>query len=353
MVNRLKRRMSLALVLTLFLASPQAEANWFAECIRIFTVSADELARVPVETTRRLREFPPGMFVTAQSGKQSVSGWIANHSDQELVLIDESSKSHLFKSAKTALAASEPAGPNPLAQDLPLLARHHEIRIRSFEADPVEPWEKIQSSLAIELGTFRKLKKEAQIQYLRSESAKVLKKLQEMAGTDKIGFHYNLNGGYLHDYVNGGLRISKGDIQLNYGGGDPNYKVYFFRGDESGLFEVLNSTNPKLAIPQGRMGNVLVAFRYDSEYFQRAKRENGITSEGSVSYDFNESWTRGQPLSKATLSGVGVPSTEYAAPPALIFSAAKKRANAGSLSRNDETLVTLRYLEAFWSQHHF
>ena len=214
-------------------------------------------------------------------------------------------------------------------------------------------WPEIQNSLQVELEQFRKLSKADRTKYLEVEGEKILSSLKKKYKTEEIGFHYNLHGGNIEDYVDeGGIFISRGDIQLQYGGGDPNYKIYMFRSSNVSLNKILSEGNPQVMFGNGgRMGNVITIFPLDSPYFKKAIEEKGVLRSGAISFDFDENWVAKQEMGKHKNPFVGIPATEFITPPATVFTSTKKKVGVGNLSRDDETLANMRYLEKFWNKY--
>lgn len=182
--------------------------------------------------------------------------------------------------------------------------------------------------------------------YLKAEADAILARIEERLGTSNIGFHFNLNGGVGRDYIDGGgLKISRGDVALQYGSGDLAEKVYLFQSRHANLYDVLDSTNPKL-IAGGRMGSELNIFNLDHEYFAVAVREGGILKENSISFDFNPDWLAGREINTGRATPIGIPYMTYLAPPIQVFRGFRGLSELGRLSRMEETLITMRQIEA-------
>ena len=305
-------------------------------------------------TAERVTRFAPGEAVSVhlKSGADTSTVFVVNNGFQELVLVTSDGKKISLKASKIASIEPTPTHEEfPFLDELPFLNRLHAVQIQYAKWNPPAIWRELHDSLADEITRLREMPKKEREPYLRQIGDEILEKAKQKHGTDNIGFHYNLNGGYVQDFLDGGgLLISKGDIQLAYGGGDSNEKIFFFPSRNYSLFDILNELNPKL-INAGRMGNVLTTFRLDGDWVKRAKTEGGVTAESTVSFDFSEDWLRKQPMAKfLEQPRVGIPASEYIAPPVVVFSHLRKRVGMGALTRNEETLATMRYLEYVWTR---
>ena len=89
----------------------------------------------------------------------------------------------------------------------------------------------------------------------------------------------------------------------------------------------------------------------DSPYFKRAIEEKGIKRSGPISFDFDENWVKRQEISKYKDLMIGIPATEYISPPATVFTNTNAKVGIGRLSRDEETLAMMRYLEKFWQKY--
>jgi hypothetical protein len=148
-----------------------------------------------------------------------------------------------------------------------------------------------------------------------------------------LGFHYNLHGGARDGYVGRGINATMGDIALNYTiHGDRNYKVYFFQSEKFRLYDILNESNPAQLVFSSRMGSALNVFNLNAPELEAARADGRIKNYGNISMDFH---------------GMrGVPYSTYLAPPMEVFSGTAKKIGLKKLSRDEETLATVRYLEA-------
>ena|GEM_PF-3008231 len=319
-----------------------------------FFKAPDEFAMLDPVTVDRVTHFAPGEAVSVhlKNEAEPPAAYLLNNGIQELTLVTPDGKRISFKASK--IVSIEPAsldGAFPFPDELSFLNRIHAVQVQYAKWNPPAIWSELHDSLAAEIAQLRKMTKNEREGYLRRVGDRIVEEAKQKHGTGNIGFHYNLNGGYVQDFLEGGgLLISKGDIQLVYGSGDANEKVFFFQSARDSLFDILNQPNPKL-IGAGRMGNVLTTFRLDGDWVKRAKAEGGITGESTVSFDFSESWIRRQPSAKIlNQPRVGIPASEYLAPPTVVFSHLRKRVGMGALTRNEETLATMRYLEYLWTR---
>jgi hypothetical protein len=170
---------------------------------------------------------------------------------------------------------------------------------------------------------------------MRRAGQDIIERVQRRHGSANLGFHFNLHGGAAEDYVKGGsIRATMGDIANQYTmNGDRNLKVYFFSSKNIQLFDILNESNPALLFFPSRMGSVLSIFRLDSPELERARQDGRIKNFGAISMDFH---------------GMrGVPYSSFIAPPLEVFhGTGKKIGMKGRLSRDEETLAVMRYIEA-------
>jgi hypothetical protein len=180
----------------------------------------------------------------------------------------------------------------------------------------------------------RKLSKAALKAYVRGEVEAAFERVEAARGTKNIGFHFNLHGGRREDYVGAGIRASKGDIALRYTtNGDTNDKVYLFQTAAHGAYEALDASNGEILYFPSRMGYALNVFAVDAPELEAAKADGRIADAGAISMDFHKGMR-------------GVPYSTYLAPPLEVFVKTAKNVGLKKLSRDEETLVTARYLEA-------
>ncbi len=211
--------------------------------------------------------------------------------------------------------------------------------------------------VADEMKRFRALPKDQKEAYLRTAGEKVLSEIKSKHQTRRIGFHYNLHGGTLEDYVDrGGIQATYGDIALQHGSGDARLKVYFFDSDHFGLYDILNARHPDFLMKKMRMGNILTPFNLDTPYFKKAMSEGGIVDQNSISVTFDEPWVKNTPMSKHVQGTIGIPATEYLDAPMELFRSLKDYKKmeinthpywdeAGDLSWDEMTLLQIRHLQ--------
>ena len=196
-------------------------------------------------------------------------------------------------------------------------------------------WGELASSAKAEItdARARKLSKTAFKEYVQNEAAAAFERVKAARGVANIGLHYNLHGGQRKDYVGQGIRASQGDIALRYGGGDNNQKVYFFQTRDHHPYLALDASNGEILFFPSRMGHVLNFFDVDAPEILAAKAAGRITNHSSIYMAFH---------------GMrGVPYSAYLAPPIEVFNgSAKKALGLGRLTRDEETLATVRYIEA-------
>jgi hypothetical protein len=213
------------------------------------------------------------------------------------------------------------------------------------------------AQVAEEMKHFRALPKNQKEAYLRAAGDKVMSQIMSKHHTRRIGFHYNLHGGVLGDYIDrGGIQATYGDIALQHGSGDARLKVYYFDSDHFGLYDILNERHPDFLMKKTRMGNILTPFNLESNYFKEARARGGIVDENSISTTFDDTWVKNTPMSKHVKSTIGVPVTEYLDTPMEIFRPLKDYKKlelnthpywdeAGSLSWDEMTLLQIRHLQ--------
>jgi hypothetical protein len=197
-------------------------------------------------------------------------------------------------------------------------------------------WTEIAPAARAEIERLRneKTSKEALAAYVRAQADAATARILAARGVKNLGFHYNLHGGRREDYVGAGINATMGDIALQYTmSGDRNYKVYFFQTEKYRLYDILNESHPQILLFSSRMGNALNVFDVNAPALEAARADGRIKNDGQISMDFH---------------GMrGVPYSAYLAPPLEVFTnAGKKKLGLGKLSRDEETLATVRYLEA-------
>lgn len=199
----------------------------------------------------------------------------------------------------------------------------------------LDVWSQVAPTARAEIETLRarKLSKADFKEHVRSAARAAMARMQAAAGTNNIGFHYNLHGGQREQYVGKGIHATMGDIALQYSmHGDRNQKVYFFQSMQTELYDLLNESHPQMLLFPSRMGSALNLFNVDAPEILAAKAEGKIKNHGAISMDFH---------------GMGgVPYSTYLAPPVEVFNRTAKKVGLKKLTRDEETLATIRYLEA-------
>ena len=196
-------------------------------------------------------------------------------------------------------------------------------------------WSKVAPDARAEIERLRAAKtSKAEFKaYVRAAAQEATRRMEAAAGTSNIGFHYNLHGGRREDYVGKGINATMGDIALQYSmHGDRNYKVYFFQSAGHSLYDLLNESHPQQLVFPSRMGSALNMFDVEAPEIKAAMADGRIRNHGAISMDFH---------------GMrGVPYSAYLAPPVEVFNKTAKKIGLTKLSRDEETLATIRFLEA-------
>lgn len=136
------------------------------------------------------------------------------------------------------------------------------------------------------------------------------------------------------DYVGAGIRASKGDIALRYSmNADANDKVYYFQTAQHDPYAALDAGNGEILFLPSRMGSTLSVFALDAPELTAAMADGRITRVGAISMDFHKGMR-------------GVPYSAFLAPPLTVFTGVAKKVGLKRLTRDEETLATVRYLEA-------
>lgn len=185
----------------------------------------------------------------------------------------------------------------------------------------------------IEKARAAKMGKAAFKEYVAKEADAAVERMKAARGTGNIGFHFNLHGGRREDYVGAGIRATQGDIALRYSmNADANHKVYFFQSAQHGGYTPLDASNGEILFWPTRMGHALNLFDLEAPELKAAMADGRIKNMGAISMDFH---------------GMrGVPYSAYLAPPVEVFIGTAKKLGMKKLSRDEETLATIRYLEA-------
>lgn len=178
-----------------------------------------------------------------------------------------------------------------------------------------------------------KMSKAAFKEYVTKEADAAVERIKKARGVANIGFHFNLHGGRREEYVGAGIRATMGDIAARYDmNADRNQKVYFFQSAQHGGFVPLDASNGEILFFPTRMGHALNLFDLDAPELAAARADGRIKNFGAISMDFH---------------GMrGVPYSAYLAPPVEVFIGTAKKLGLKKLSRDEETLATIRYLEA-------
>ncbi len=204
-------------------------------------------------------------------------------------------------------------------------------------------WEQLKPGLIAEIQALRAEGKQALQDRLTQVDQKVSADLARLVGGDgDVGFHYNLNGGLRHQYVEGGgIRASLGDIAVTVGmtRHQGQKQVYFFRLKKMSVRQILEAQNMKVLLKKTRMGNALVIFNPHHQLLEQAKAQGLITMDADILFEFDESKRRQGQF-------VGVPREAFLLPPLSVFDRYKKILGM-SLSWDEETLVAMRYIESY------
>lgn len=206
-------------------------------------------------------------------------------------------------------------------------------------------WTSLRPQIALEMAKYRALPKEQKRPYLESVSSDVMMLLQEAFNTDNIGFHYNLHGGVRESYVTGGgIRATQGDIATLLGHArDFSQKVYFFQSKEVSLLQVLDTANPNFLFPRMRMGNVLMLIDLNAPIMKRLEADGVIINKREILFEVDASSPHAIKNREGSL--IGVPAEAFALPPLHVFSGVAKKSGLGKVNWEEQTLVTMRFLE--------
>lgn len=199
----------------------------------------------------------------------------------------------------------------------------------------VDVWGQISPAARAEIEKIRaqKMTKAAFKAYVAKEADAAFERMKAARGTTNIGLHFNLHGGRREDYVGKGINATMGDIALRYDmNADRNYKVYFFQSAQHGGYTPLDASNGEILFFPTRMGHTLNLFDLDAPEIRAAQADGRIKNFSSISMDFH--------------GMKGVPYSAYLAPPVEVFVGTAKKIGLKKLTRDEETLATVRYLEA-------
>ncbi len=205
---------------------------------------------------------------------------------------------------------------------------------QELRAHDEEVWARITPSLQTELQTFTALSSPEKKTYLEKVSSEFAKKYEDR----ELGAHYNLHGGMRRDYIDrGGISFSMGDSGLEHGfSRDTRLKIYFFNLKQTSLYETLNPRNPNQVYFKMRYGNVLTIFDVKKvREFLNTTYHGAIDDDGSI-FSLHRD---------ARVTTRAVAAEFYAAPPIAVFDGYRKRFGR-RLSWDDETLVTMRLIDA-------
>lgn len=199
----------------------------------------------------------------------------------------------------------------------------------------IDFWGQVAPGVRAEIEEARaaKLGKAAFKEYVTKEADAAIERIKRARGVSNIGFHFNLHGGQRKDYVGTGIRATMGDIAARYDmNADRNQKVYFFQSAKHGGFVPLDASNGEILFLPSRMGHALNLFDLDAPELAAARADGRIKNFGEISMDFH---------------GMrGVPYSAYLAPPVEVFIGTAKKVGLKKLTRDEETLAALRFLEA-------
>ncbi|MBI3298427.1 MAG: hypothetical protein HYZ75_09710 [Elusimicrobia bacterium] len=242
----------------------------------------------------------------------------------------------LAPTPKAANGVSEAAVPAPdVAAPTPWWRAAWEFFFPPLKPDPA--WDAVKGAVGPELAKLRAMPKAERAAYLRGVGEQVVTAVKKLHKTEEIGFHYNLHGGRPDQYLEGGgIKATMGNIAIQYDmNADRAYKVYMFRSSEHNLYDLLSERHPNLI--SSRMGDVLIPFRLDSGFLRQAFITGLARNPTAISIDFDEGR-----LPKM----IGIPKDTFLSEPLLVFDRVSTRLDAGRLSRDEETLAVMRYLEA-------
>lgn len=224
---------------------------------------------------------------------------------------------------------------NPFGSKTDEEAPANEAQRLDREFSKLDLWGQVAPGARAEIEKARaaKMSKAEFKSYVAKEADAAIERIKAARGVANIGFHYNLHGGRREEYVGEGIRATMGDIALRYTmSGDTNYKVYFFQSAEHGGFAPLDATHGEHIFIKTRMGYALNLFDLDAPALKAARADGRIRNFGTISMDFH--------------GMKGVPYEAYLAPPVEVFNGTPKKIGLKKLSWDEETLATIRYLEA-------
>jgi hypothetical protein len=277
---------------------------------------------------------PFGAEVTARYRGRTVRGRLIGVDRNYVTIAASDGKKSKWKRSRLSEAAfGEPAAVGGVPERARARFDSRRGYYRFLERDV---WGEVGPGVGSEIEALRRMgDPDARKARLRRIGEEIVARIKRKSGAREIGFHYNLHGGSAEGYAaGGGIRAGRGDITLQYSTqGDLNYKVYLFRSNNVGLYDVLSESNPNLV--SARMGSVLNLFDSDSEGLEGFLRQN------EISIDFEEA-----ALFRTGM--VGIPYSRFLAPPLEPFAgrAGRRFGLKGRLSKDEETLAAMRYIEA-------
>ncbi len=327
--------------------------NCFRSLVGLSTEPSSVLYGLPESGRHRLETFLPGDEVTIKSRGVEKSGWL-HEVNFEGVVIELGKKvvlvpHHKVEAMSLVFRPTEPiAMSEALAPKLEyyLYARNERIAfLKSLDREQ-EIWTAISAPVIEEITSLRQLPARAKTQAIIDTGQDIVKRLQAKHHSERLGFHYNLHGGQAQDYVATGIRASyAADIATHYDPFAPRrLQTYFFNSADYTLYDILQARHPQNFLM--RMGSNLIVFPLDSNYFKTAHKEGGIVEEASIYLHFNGNWLHKYATDHGLPSAVGIPSSEFLAPPLRVFDGTRGKLKAPfRLSREEETLAHMRFLE--------
>jgi hypothetical protein len=215
-------------------------------------------------------------------------------------------------------------------------------------------WKELARELREEVLWFRGLSRADRQAHLEQVDRVATQRILDHFGIAAIGAHYNLHGGQREQFVeSGGILASYGgDIELNHNPhAKPRWGTYLFETGRVSLLEILNESNPSMPFLPSRMGHVLVLFDVEGPFIERARAEGGASTRVGAFQEFNPRWLSAEPVNagRNDWNLIGYPWSEFLAPPLRVFDGLSRRVGL-RLSRAEENLVTLRYLESILLQ---
>jgi hypothetical protein len=208
-------------------------------------------------------------------------------------------------------------------------------------------WAEQEMFLFGELQKFQKFSELEAKEHLQAVSKQVEDKLRSNLGHSRIGAHFNLHGGQKESYVSGGgIRAQVGDSGLQHGfSRDFHRKVYFFNLENRSLLETLSERNPDHLFRKVRMGRVLILFNLEHESLKLAQNLSVSFGETAISLNFDEA--KAQEFSLFH----GIPVQSFLSSPLRVFESGDRPESLRRLSWDEETLITLHFLDIFFERY--